>query len=362
MPRVLHLIPSTDDAGAENQARYLIEHLNADGRYAPEVAYFRRGRAHARFEALGVPLRRLPARSPLLLDLPRRTVACRRAYGGDRPEIVQSWLFEGNLVAGCAFGGWPETRVVLTQRSGNSLRVSPWRVRATRWLRRRADHVIANSQEGVSFLVEAGFEPGRISITPHGVPEERVRPRRSRDEVRAQLGIAAGQEVVCAVGRADDTKDLPTLFAAMATVWRHRPDVTLLLVGPTEQEAGRIAGPLPERARALGWVEDPATLLAACDLLAISSWTEGHSNVADEALMLGLPVVTTDTGDHVDLVVRAGGRKAPIRSPEPLAAAILELLDDPPPRQRVQSEARRALSLERLVAETVGVYDRLLGR
>ena len=115
---------------------------------------------------------------------------------------------------------------------------------------------------------------------------------------------------------------------------------------------------LPERVRALGWREHPADYLNAADLVAISSWTEGYSNVAAEALWLGRPVVTTDTGAHPALVRDCGGRVVPIRRPDLLGAAIVDLLGDPPAPEEVAATARAALGVDALVDATLAIYER----
>jgi glycosyltransferase involved in cell wall biosynthesis len=100
--------------------------------------------------------------------------------------------------------------------------------------------------------------------------------------------------------------------------------------------------------------------MPAFDVVALSSWTEGHSNAVDEALVAGVPVATTNAGDHAEVVIRAGGRVVPVGRPELLGRAIIELLDEPPPSDKVRSNALPLLAMGRVIDATHDLYCGLL--
>jgi teichuronic acid biosynthesis glycosyltransferase TuaC len=229
-----------------------------------------------------------------------------------------------------------------------------------RRLYRRADHALVNSLQGAELLADLGLERSRITVLPQGVSDERIAPRRAPEAIRRELGLETGSPLVVAVGRANHIKDWPNLLQAMALVWGAEPLCTLALVGPTSDEMADAGAPLPDRAKALGWRGHAADFMRAADVVAISSWTEGHSNVAGEALRVGAPVATTDAGAHPPIVADAGGKVVPIRRPELLAQAIVELLRDPPPAERVREVARRRLNVDAGVDVTRRTYEELL--
>jgi teichuronic acid biosynthesis glycosyltransferase TuaC len=361
--RIVHVLPSTDGAGAENQARYLLRGLVDDAALPAEVelVYFRPGRAHALFEATGANLRLVRARAPLLAEWPLRAARLRALYPDRPPDILHLWLYEAAVVGVAAALRWPATKVILAQRSGTMMAADRVRTLALRAIRPRVDHVLSNSEEGLALLTGVGYARDRMSITPNAVPPDRIVARRSRAEVRAGLGVGPDDPLLCTVGRADETKDLPGLMRAFAAIRDEQPAARLILVGPAPADLPRLAADPVPGALALGWMPDPASLMAASDLVLIPSWTEGHSNVADEALMLGLPVVSTDTGQHPALVAAAEGRVVPIRDPASLARASLELLRAPPDPAAVRAVAEQALSVAAAVASVQGVYRTLLG-
>jgi glycosyltransferase involved in cell wall biosynthesis len=359
-PLCVHLLPETAAAGAENQAYVLLRELCERGDVDLELVCFAEGSRHRDFQALGFPIHVIGRRRRLSLDFPRRVRALRRLYTERAPAILHTWLFEAHVVGLAAARRWPDSRVVLAQRSGVVQRTMPAHMSAVRALASRADFAISNSPEGAEILGEVGISPNRVILTQQGIAPERVAVRRSPVEIRERLGLAAGSPLVVAVGRAHSDKDFPGLLRAMGGVWERRAEVRLAMVGPTEHDLTSLGVEMPSRATATGWDDNPADYLNAADVVVVSSWTEGYSNVAAEALVLGRPVVTTDTGAHPPLVAESGGRVVPVRRPDLLAEGILAMLDQPPATERIVEVARRNLSVAAVADLTLAVYGHLL--
>ncbi len=359
-PRVVHLLPETHDAGAENQARYLIAALHERDDVDVEVAYFHAGRGQERFERIGVPMLFVPRLRRFRFDAYGRARRLRRAYAGAPPDILHTWMLEGNVVGMLTARAWPETKVVITQRGSWNELDYPGMVRLQRLLLGRADRAISNSAGGADMLASLGFDPGLTSVISNGIPPERVETGLDREATRAELGWN-GSDVVAWIGRAPDDetagqKDLGTLFASLERVRADRPGARLALIGATREEIEARGFALPEWATALGWQASPARLIDAADAVVLSSKREGNSNGIGEALMLGLPVATTDCGDHVGAVRRAGGRVVEVGDPAALGGSLAAMLADPPPRESVRTAAEADYSVARMVEETLQVY------
>jgi glycosyltransferase involved in cell wall biosynthesis len=359
---VLFLLGTTGSGGAENQCRYLLRALHGRG-VGVELAYFRRGPHHERFEEIGIPLHELGARAPLTVDWPRRVVALKRLIGRRRPDLLHAWLYEAQLVALFATQARPTPQVVLAQRSSGVLPRYRRHILALRLLRRRADHVIANSTAGADLIAGAvGIGRDRISVVANSIPPERVAPHAPSGAMRERAGIEASAPLVCSVGRIGHqrAKDYAVLRVALDRLWAVLPSAELIALGPTPAELERELGPLDDRLHAIGWQPNPADWMNAADVVVVHSLSEGYSNVAGEALMLGKPVASTDTGGHVSLVARAGGRVVPVGRGDLLGEAILALLRDPPQPESVAATARDELSIDRGADATLSIYDRLL--
>jgi glycosyltransferase involved in cell wall biosynthesis len=364
-PLCVHLLGDTHDAGAENQCRYLLAGLRDAGEMDVELAYFGEGRAHRSFAELGVPLLHVPRLRRFRFDAYGRARRLRRAYASRPPDLLHTWLPESNVVGLLAARHWPGTRVVISQRgSWNELDFSAF-LRLQKLLLRDVDHAISNSAGGADLLTQLGMARDRISVIPNGIPSERVAVERDRDDIRRELGWN-GDEIVVWVGRADRLaaaqKDLGTLFAAFEALRAERSGARLAMVGPTKSEIEDCGLELPDGGSALGWWARPADLLNAADGLIISSRVEGNSNVAGEALLLGLPVATTESGGHCEAVRQAGGCVVPVGDHVALAAAMAHLLADPPDRSTVRRRARDLLSVGRMVDAHLETYREVLSR
>ena len=78
-------------------------------------------------------------------------------------------------------------------------------------------------------------------------------------------------------------------------------DVHLIILGEgderTEIETYIKNSNLANYVTLMGFVEEPSSYISACDLLCLSSISEGFGNVLIEALSVGTPVVSTNVGD-----------------------------------------------------------------
>jgi glycosyltransferase involved in cell wall biosynthesis len=333
--------------------------LREAGLFDVELAYFAEGRAQDEFAGLGIPLRRIGRRRRLALDLPRRVRTLRGLYGAEAPAILHAWLPEAMMVGLAAARPWRGTRVVVSHQARTLTEGLPFAASVIlRRLLPRADHAIANSPEGLSSL-RGVLPPERLSMVDNGVPPGAVHSTAAPADVRRAIRVSPAALVV-GVGRPEPSKDFAALAEAVAVLRLTRPEARLALVGVSPEDLGLLGIPRDDTILAVGWQSNPADFMAAADVVVISSRTEGHSNVADEALLLGKPVVTTDVGAHPAIVADAGGALVPVGRPDLIAEAIGRLLEHPPDPERVRAVAEERLAMGPVVEAVLAVYERLL--
>jgi glycosyltransferase involved in cell wall biosynthesis len=174
---------------------------------------------------------------------------------------------------------------------------------------------------------------------------------------------------VAQVGRLAPQKDWPTFLRAMARVTADVHDVDVLVVGTGEQrpslEALAAGLGLGGRVTFLGLRHDVPDLLAASDVLALTSLYEGLPNVVIEAMAMGAVAVATDVGGTAELVQHeVTGLLVQPRDVDGIAMAIRRVLDDGVLAARLATAARAfvecELSVETMVARTMRVYDERL--
>jgi glycosyltransferase involved in cell wall biosynthesis len=210
--------------------------------------------------------------------------------------------------------------------------------RAVDWvLARRADLGIAVSASTREFMVRCRHLPAdRVRLVFNGAPLEEFK-RPSAERVRAERerrGIGDGEIVIGTVGRLDHQKGTTYFLQAAAHVMRLRPAVRIVVAGDghlleQHREEARALG-IAERTTFTGFCDDVPALQAVLDMQVFPSLWEGTPLTVFEAMSMGLPIVSTAV-DGLAEVLRPGENAlmVPPRDAEALAAAMLELVDNP---------------------------------
>lgn len=217
----------------------------------------------------------------------------------------------------------------------------------TAW-RRRADRIVVHGD-----ALRDALEPSqraRAVVIPHGV-RTATRP----------LAVP-NAPVVVLLGRLEPYKGVDVLVRAMPIVWRHRPDVRLVVAG-----VGPACADVPDDPRIdrrFGYVPEAALgeLLAEASLVVLPYTEASQTGVGSTAVAAGVPVVVTDVGALADLTVDPSF-VVPAGDAEALAAAILQHIDDGVDvRQQVVDLARRTLSWEVVARRHLALYDTVCRR
>ncbi|HYI45203.1 MAG TPA: glycosyltransferase family 4 protein [Actinomycetota bacterium] len=224
-----------------------------------------------------------------------------------------------------------------------------------------ARKVFAVSREMAERLREHLFGREKVEVMYIGIAAPEV--TRSRPDVRNEIGVAEHAPLVVTVARLARQKSLDVLLDAVANL----PGVTLAIVGDGplrgELESHRARLGITDRVHFLGHKEGVGDYVAAADCFALSSSWEARSLAAQEAILLRVPLVTTDVGGMSEIVTdRVSGRLTPAGDADALGAAIKEVLDDPAAARVMADKARLELTesfstdemLARLVAEYRG--------
>ncbi len=165
--------------------------------------------------------------------------------------------------------------------------------------------------------------------------------------------------VIVACGRLVPQKAYDVLLNAFSHV-RQQMAARLIILGEgvlrpgLEEQVKRLG--LTDVVQMPGFVANPAAWFAKSDLFVLSSRNEGLSNVLIEALVLDVPVVSTDCPSGPREVLADGryGRLVEVNDPEMLAQNIIQALQKPPE----QATNERGQYLERFSA--TGMIEKYL--
>jgi len=145
------------------------------------------------------------------------------------------------------------------------------------------------------------------------------------------------------VGRLSVVKDLDVLLRAFRVLRNERPAyLTIVGDGPQESQLAKLREDLAlsDDVQLSGFKDDPFADLQFADLFVLSSRTEPFGNVLVEAMAAGLPVVSTDcTGPREILDIGRYGPLVPVGDHLALAAAMAQVLDNPPDRDVLRMRA-----------------------
>lgn len=207
-------------------------------------------------------------------------------------------------------------------------------------------------------------EEDALSVIENGIPLAAFAPDAvARAAVREEFGIPGDARVVGSVGRLVDDKDYPFLVRAMAPLLSDK--VRLLLVGEGTARQ-KIEAAIPHEKRSYvtlaGVRHDIPRMLAAFDLFASSSRTEGLPLAIPEAMTSGLPVVATAVGGVPGIVPDGTGRLVAHDDDAALRGEIEKLLHDGAARKSMGERARQyalgRFSEDRMLDEYLTLYGR----
>ncbi len=203
---------------------------------------------------------------------------------------------------------------------------------------READGLLAVAGSMRDDMVALGMDAAEIRVHRTGVDLDRFAPR-DRAAAKAALGVTG--PLVASVGALIPRKGHEIVIDAVASL----PGVRLMIAGEGAERpklTGQIARlGVGDRVTLLGSVahgELPG-LLAAADVMALASSSEGLANAWVEALASGTPVVIPDAGGARELVTAPEHGRIVARTAAGFAEAIATLIASPPPVDAVRAGA-----------------------
>jgi len=238
-----------------------------------------------------------------------------------------------------------------------------------RWLYSKVDHVITVSPQVIPLLSKV-MPPERCTSIYSAPDAGRMAVGDVRDDVRAELGYTAENQVIGVVGRLAPEKGHRYLVEAAPRILEAFPSARFIFIGTgrtREDLELQIASlGLSDRFHLTGFREDVPRLLQALDLFVLCP-TAGESLGTSilEAFLAGRPVVATDVGG-VSESVKEGqtGKLVPPADSEALAVAIRWMLANPADAVRMAAAGKalveREFTPERIAEQTEAVYRRVL--
>jgi glycosyltransferase involved in cell wall biosynthesis len=291
-----------------------------------------------------------------------------------QPGIVYCWSDLANFLGGFTAAANPVLRTILGQRTFPP----PFWVEPSLAEKYRQAHRALLSKPNMTMInisaasakayetwlgidetvkvVRNGFDPSSIRIPENGA---------TRD-FRRRLGIPDDAPVVGTVIRFAPEKDPHLWLQAAAAIAAARPDAHFILNGYGHGDIAiqlRVASErlgLRNRLHMPAVIADVGRVYGAISVFLLTSRTDATPNALIEAQALGLPVVAPDIGGIEETMLDGvTGILVRERSADALAAAVLQLLDEPSRRETARINGpifvAERFGLDRMIDETIAI-------
>ncbi len=365
--RILQLIPSLDQAGAEKQLSLLVRNLDREIFEVHVGVLTRLGPLEAELRQADIPIHFIGKKWRADPRAYFRLVHLLREL---RPQILHTWLFAANSFGRLAAMRCGVPVVIASERCVDLWKAS-WQFALDRWLSRFTHAIVVNSSGVKEFYVSRGLPEAKIHVIPNAVPVMDKEPQRSKAELLRELGLPAEVRLIATVGRLWPQKRLEDAIWAADLLKVIRADVHLLIFGdgPERERLLRFREKvrIEDRVHFLGHRNDVHDWLPHVEVFWSTSGYEGQSNAILEAMANGLPVVATDIPGTRDLVIHGQtGLLFPVGDRAALARLTQRLLEDPELAKRLGGQAREYgathFRVEVMVERFTKLYKEFLGR
>jgi glycosyltransferase involved in cell wall biosynthesis len=217
------------------------------------------------------------------------------------------------------------------------------------------------------FSRATGIASGRIDVVHNGIPLAEFSKEGNEQEraaLRRQFSIPGDHRIVGTVARLIEDKGHRYLLSAVPSILAAHPKTTVLLVGDGELRAELVALchelAIERRVIFAGTRTDIPDLLDIMDIFVYPTFREALGISVIEAMAMGKVIVATDdaaipeliTGGQEGLLVHPG-------DPQGIAAAVIDLLNNPERRKALGKAAKRKaahFSTEQMARKMEEIY------
>ncbi len=368
--RVLFVVPSLRQGGAEMQVVRLVNRLDAQA-FEAHLLYYDEGEA----------LLELVDRSKVAVHALRKqgrldfgvVSAMAQVIDAHRIEVVHCTIQYSLLLAWLArrkAAAKPRLVCAIHTTVNRTALYELFDRTLYRWMLRSADTVIFVCRSQLRYWLNRcpELEP-KARVVFNGIDTAVFDPALPNGgaEARTELGIPAGALVVTCVAAFRPEKGHDKLLRAFAAAAAGLPETYLVLAGdgPTRPAARQLAAELgiSERVKFPGPVTNVRRLLAGSDVTVLASTAvETFSIAMLESMAMAVPMVATDMGGTREAVLEGEtGLLVPPGDVGALARALTRILGDPDLRARLGRDARTLVvnrfTEEKMVRETEQVLQ-----
>ncbi len=242
------------------------------------------------------------------------------------------------------------------------------RSRLTWWqYMKLSDRVITSGRDIRNMMIKNNkMLAEKIVSAPAGVDTQIFSIDRELNDIRPKYKLDATHFVVGIVSVLRSWKGHKYLIEAIKMASKVIPNIRLIVVGsgPQKKNIKQLINKLDLENHVIlvGYQPDPAFFYKAMDVMVLPSYSgEATSQVLPQAMLMGKPVISTDTGGLSEVVIHnKTGLIVPTKNSLEIFNAIKILFDDDSLRNRLAEEGRvhalKNFTFEKMIETTEHVY------
>lgn len=360
---VVHIISSLNVGGAEMMLKKLLLARKQNGINDIVICLTSKGKIGDDLSKRNIEVYYLNMR---LFTLPIAVFTLFKLIKNLKPKLLQTWLYHSDF-----FGGLVSVLYKIPV---------VWNIRQTHFSTKFSftyllmklcarlsffipNYIICAANNSKASHIKYGYDEKKMLVIPNGFNiEKTLLPSNvdvnscKKDKSDILIGI---------IGRYHADKDYPTFIKASSFVLNLYPNAKFLMVGKNLTSDNIELVKLIKKYSDInkfylhGESDQVDLIFPVLDVFVLSSLNEGFPNVLGEAMMFGIPCVSTDAGD-ASLIIGNTGRITPIGNSNELGKAICEILslnDDE--KKYLSDSAKLRIKNKYSLASTVSKYSDL---
>ncbi len=376
MIKILFITSGLRTGGAEMMLHQLLSRIDRSKFQSTVISLTDRATFGNRIAALNIPVETLNLQ--VGLSAPIKLYRLVKLIEKIQPDIIQGWMYHGNLASQIASIFLPKKIPVIlaihnTIYSSNNFKtITAGIVKLSGYLSRNSDLTIYVSQLSKSQHEKLGYSDKNVTVIPNGVDVFKFKPDiNARKSVRDELGISDECILIGMIARFAPQKDHNNFLEAAGLIHQNNKNVHFLLCGTGVNSENQVLREvvdhldLSQQISLLGERADITRLIAALDIATLSSaYGEAFPLVVAEAMAAGVPCVVTDVGDSAWIVGDSGKVVEP-SNPQALANAWNNLINLTVQERKSLGQAGRErvkkfFSLDSVVNQYESLYEDIL--
>ena len=302
--KVLHIIASLGNGGAERQLIEILKHNRDHG-----VLLLSKADVYKEtLDKFNIQYWEMEVKNKILIFL--KIFFFRNVIKNFKPDIIQSWMYNACLFSVlCKLIKLYNKPLIWNIRCSNmvseyysySLRLI---IYACIILSKYAEKIIYNSYAGQAYHKKIGFSQKSGKVIHNGIDSKKFKFNIARRKfLRKKYNFSKNDLVFLCVARVDPMKNYHNLLKAYQSIKNnYNNKIKLVLVGKGTDKLD-----LPYNCIALGMKKNIEAYYSLADIIIVpSAFGEGFSNVLVEGMLTNLLPVATEVGDSKKIIGNTG--------------------------------------------------------